>query len=702
MSTRNNPIIFFFISFLIPSSYSLSFNLSTIGPEHQGRFINVTGDASITNQGIQVTPNELALGPMHVMGRATYIKPLHLWDRASGNLTDFTTQFSFVIDSFGNNTYADGLAFFLGPVGSSIQSWSCGGSLGIGNSDIPLGSTPYSFVAVEFDTCQNTDYDLLGGPHIGIDINTMASVNTTTWQNNVTLGLQNDAWISYNATSMMLRVEVTSVSGNMTRRDSLSYEVDLRDILPEYVTFGFSAATGKSYETHTVRSWQFSSNFEVHVTSKEITPITAPAPGSRNSGAGPHDPKNKTRFVIVGSYIGLSVIIFIMAFASYCLWWRKKYKKGSSDYEEEDHPDMDMEFEKGSGAKRFSYNELVLATTNFSNEGKLGEGGFGGVYKGFLRETDSYIAVKRVSDGSKQGLKEYASEVKIISQLRHRNLVQLIGWCHQRGELMLVYEFMPNGSLDSYLFKSKSILSWEVRYKIAQGLALGLLYLHEEWERCVVHRDIKSSNIMLDSNFNAKLGDFGLARLVDHEKGSQTTVLAGTMGYMAPECVITGRASKETDVYSFGVVLLEIACGRRPIARKNSDQIVLVEWVWSLYGMGKLLDAADPNLSTEFDEREMEQLMTVGLWCVHPDSNNRPSIRQAIQVLSFETSLPILPPELPLPMYSDVTMSSVEIYNITDTYSGSVSDFNYSNYSNSSNVNSSPESKATALLEKRD
>ncbi|KAL3621013.1 hypothetical protein CASFOL_035925 [Castilleja foliolosa] len=699
MSTRNNPIIFFFISFIIiPPSYSLSFNLSTIGPEHQGRFINVTGNASITNQGIQVTPNELALGPTYVMGRATYTEPLHLWDRASRNLTDFTTQFSFVIDSFGNNTYADGLAFFLGSVGSSIQSWSYGGSLGIGNSAIPLGP-PYSFVAVEFDTCKNTDYDLLGGPHIGIDINTMASVNMTTWQNNVTLGLQNDAWISYNATSMMLRVEVTGVSGNRTWRDSLSYEVDLRDILPEYVTFGFSAATGDKFETNSVRSWQFSSNFKVHVTSEQIinrTRALAPAPGS-------HDPENKTRLVIVGSCVGLSVIIFGVALASYCLWWRKKYKKGSSDYhEEEDHPDMDMEFEKGSGAKRFSYNELVIATTNFSNEGKLGEGGFGGVYKGFLRETDSYIAVKRVSDGSKQGLKEYASEVKIISQLRHRNLVQLIGWCHQRGELMLVYEFMPNGSLDSHLFKSKSLLSWEVRYKIAHGLASGLLYLHEEWERCVVHRDIKSSNIMLDSNFNAKLGDFGLARLVDHEKGSQTTVLAGTVGYMAPECVITGRASKETDVYSFGVVLLEIACGRRPIALKDSDQIVLVEWVWSLYGMGKLLDAADPNLSTEFDEREMEQLMTVALWCVHPDSNNRPSIRQAIQVLNFETSLPILPPELPLPMYSDVTMSSVEIYNITDTNSGSVSDFNYSNYSNSSNVNSCPVSKATALLEKRD
>ncbi|KAL3617341.1 L-type lectin-domain containing receptor kinase IX.1 [Castilleja foliolosa] len=343
---------------------------------------------------------------------------------------------------------------------------------------------------------------------------------------------------------------------------------------------------------------------------------------------------------------------------------------------------------------------LVLATKDFAEEEKLGEGGFGGVYKGSLRDGGAGIAVKRVSRGSKQGLKEYVSEVKIISQLRHRNLVQLIGWCHERGELLLVYEFMPNGSLDSHLFKSKSILTWEVRYKIAQGLASGLLYLHEEWERCVVHRDIKSSNIMLDSNFNAKLGDFGLARLVDHEKGSQTTVLAGTMGYMAPECVITGRASKETDIYSFGIVLLEIACGRKPIElkyRENKNQVVLVEWVWSLYGMGKLLEAADPNLSTEFDEREMEQLMTVGLWCVHSDCNHRPSIRQAIYLLNFEAPLPILPPALPVPKYFGPTMS-IEL-NSTGTYSGGVSDpNNYSNYSSSSNVTSSSETNSTALL----
>ncbi|KAF2320629.1 hypothetical protein GH714_029266 [Hevea brasiliensis] len=142
----------------------------------------------------------------------------------------------------------------------------------------------------------------------------------------------------------------------------------------------------------------------------------------------------------------------------------------------------------------------------------------------------------------------------------------------------------------------------------------------KEREQCVVHRDIKSSNIMLDSNFNAKLGDFGLARMMEHGKGLQMTVLAGTMGYMAPECLRTGKASRESDVYSFGVVALEIACGRRPInSMANEEEVQMVSWVWELYGRGKLLEAADPRLCGDFDKQEMKKLMIVGLWCVHPD-----------------------------------------------------------------------------------
>nr|DAD27491.1 TPA_asm: hypothetical protein HUJ06_028959 [Nelumbo nucifera] len=381
---------------------------------------------------------------------------------------------------------------------------------------------------------------------------------------------------------------------------------------------------------------------------------------------------NKTGLVIglvvgLGTLIGLGGVWFII--------WMKRKRAGVKEEDDDDmelDDPMDVEFGKGVGPKRFSYGDLVRATCNFVEEQKLGQGGFGRIYRGFLSDLNLEVAIKKVSEGSKQGIKEYMSEVKIISRLRHKNLVQLIGWCHQRNELLLIYEFMPNGSLDSHLFGQKHSLSWEIRYKIALGLASALFYMHEEWEQCVVHRDIKSSNVMLDSNFNAKLGDFGLARLVDHGQGSQTTVLAGTMGYMAPECVITGKSSKESDVYSYGVVALEIACGRKPVEPwAEASKVRMVEWVWELYGRGKLLEAADSRLvNMGFDEKEMECLMVVGLWCVHPDCNLRPSMKQLIQALGFEAPLPTLPPRMPVPTYYAPPLNA---YDLSTSFSGGVS-----------------------------
>nr|KJB45807.1 hypothetical protein B456_007G329800 [Gossypium raimondii] len=318
------------------------------------------------------------------------------------------------------------------------------------------------------------------------------------------------------------------------------------------------------------------------------------------------------------------------------------------------------EFQNGMELRKFSLVQIAKMTNNFNGE-KLGKGGFGVVYKGYLRDSDTYVAVKRISKASKQGIKEYASEVKIISQLRHKNLVKLIGQCHEKGELILVYELMANSSLDSYLFKGKTLLTWEVRFKIVQDLASALFYLHEEGDHCVLHRDIKASNIMLDSSFNAKLGDFGLARLVDHEKASQTTHLAGTLGYLAPECVSSGKASKESDVYSFGVVALEIACGRRSIESKYEEsQVPLVAWVWDSYGSQRLLDVADPKLSMNFDAKQMECLLMIGLWCVHPDQHFRPSIRQTIQVLNFEAPWPKLPSTRPTATYNAQITSEIQ------------------------------------------
>ncbi|KAJ4780838.1 receptor lectin kinase [Rhynchospora pubera] len=212
---------------------------------------------------------------------------------------------------------------------------------------------------------------------------------------------------------------------------------------------------------------------------------------------------------------------------------------------------------------------------------------------------------------------------------------------------------MHNGSLDTHLYHKESVLAWPVRHQIALGLGSALLYLHSECQKCVVHRDIKPSNVMLDSSFNAKLGDFGLARLIEHNSAAQT-IPAGTLGYIAPECVITGQASTESDVYSFGVVLLEIACGRRPVVVHNDEnKAVFIKWVWDLYANNSILDAIDSRLIGNFETEEAERLSVVGLWCAHPDYTLRPSIRQAVSVLQFEAPLPDLPLKMPVLMYAN-------------------------------------------------
>ncbi|TVU25995.1 hypothetical protein EJB05_28519, partial [Eragrostis curvula] len=268
---------------------------------------------------------------------------------------------------------------------------------------------------------------------------------------------------------------------------------------------------------------------------------------------------------------------------------------------------MEDKFKNGAGPKRFDYNVLADATCHFSDDQKLGEGGFGSVYRGFIADLNLDVAIKRVSSSSKQGKKEYSSEVTIISQMRHRNLVQLVGWCHRGDKLLLVYQLMPNGSLDAHLYNDEKMLPWSLRYDIILGIGSALLYLHQDCEQGVLHRDIKPSNVMLDDTFNAKLGDFGLARLVDHEQGTHMTELAGTMGYMDPECTTTGRFSTESDMYSFGVVLLEVACGRRPVVVLQDNTVIhLAQQVSELYRNGDL------RLNGDFNVPQMERVLAVG------------------------------------------------------------------------------------------
>ncbi|KAJ9177470.1 hypothetical protein P3X46_012686 [Hevea brasiliensis] len=621
-------LLFFFLP-LLPLAISVHFNIPRFGPE-----VNIVlyhGDAAPSSGGVVELISKYDYTCR--VGWAVYAERIMLWDSTTGKLSDFTSHFSFNIDTRGASKYGHGLAFFLGPVGFEIPPNSASGFLGLFNTST-MDSSQNQIIMVEFDSFPNEEWDpkpLV--EHVGINNNSLASAVHTAWNASFHSGDTADVWVTYNAKTKNLSVFWTyKKTSNPQENTSLFYIIDLKEVLPEWVTIGFSAATGQYGERLQLQSWEFNSSLNFQ---------------------GKNGNSSKRTRIIVG--VGVSVCVLaggtivgiLISFRR-----RKKQMMARKKGEERNLTSVNEDLERRAGPRRFSYEDLVSATNNFSEERMLGKGGFGAVYKGYLIDMDLAIAVKKISRGSRQGKKEYITEVKTIGQLRHRNLVQLLGWCHDKGEFLLVYEFMPNGSLDAHLFGKRAPLKWPVRYKISLGLASALLYLHEEWEQCVVHRDVKSSNVMLDSNFNAKLGDFGLARLTDHEIGPQTTGLAGTLGYLAPEYISTRRASKESDVYSFGVVALEIASGRRAIDHiEQENEMNLVEWIWELYGHGKLHLAADKKLHMDYEEKQVECLIIVGLWCAHPDHNLRPSMRQAIQVLNFEAPLPNLPAKMPVPMF---------------------------------------------------
>jgi serine/threonine protein kinase len=327
------------------------------------------------------------------------------------------------------------------------------------------------------------------------------------------------------------------------------------------------------------------------------------------------------------------------------------------------------DWEVDFGPHRFSYKDLFHSTEGFENKNLLGVGGFGRVYKGLLPRSRLKIAVKRVSHDSKQGIKEFIAEIVSIGCLQNRNLVPFLGYCRRKGELLLVYEYMPNGSLDKYLYgkEDNTVLSWAHRFRIIKGIAAGLLYLHEEWEKVVVHRDIKASNVLLDDEMNGRLGDFGLARLYDHGIDPQTTDVVGTIGYLAPELARSGNATPPTDVFAFGMFVLEVTCGQRPVNHQNTEdnQLILIDWVIDKVQKGSFSDTLDARLKGSYDVGEACLALTIGILCSHPFAKARPTMRQVMQYLNGETE----PPELSFEMLDLMQNEEFEPYIISYTVS---------------------------------
>ncbi|XP_057822012.1 cysteine-rich receptor-like protein kinase 43 [Cryptomeria japonica] len=327
----------------------------------------------------------------------------------------------------------------------------------------------------------------------------------------------------------------------------------------------------------------------------------------------------------------------------------------------------------------FNLENIKAATRSFHDDNKLGQGGFGTVYKGTMPD-GKQIAVKKLSVQSLQGKKEFLNEVKLVAKIQHRNLVNLLGCCAQGSERLLVYEFLPNKSLDKILFhpeRSKE-LNWHRRLNIILGVARGLLYLHEDSQLPIIHRDIKASNILLDENLEPKISDFGLARLFRRDETHVSTRVAGTFGYMAPEYAMLGQLSIKADVYSFGVVILEIISGKKNTNIDLSPDFgSLLEWVWRSYMGGNIVDVIDRSIIESVPNDEVSRCIHVGLLCAQTNTSLRPSMTSVYAMLLnlSVTNLPnpINPTFLNLTQKDDSSHTSASTSTSTSTVGSTTS-----------------------------
>ncbi|KAL9438078.1 hypothetical protein AB3S75_023864 [Citrus x aurantiifolia] len=375
---------------------------------------------------------------------------------------------------------------------------------------------------------------------------------------------------------------------------------------------------------------------------------TEPSILAGNQASGRGKQRKMWMIIVLASVVALLLVVF--ASTGYFFATKKitRKRKGTARKQIQLHKigdanDTDFHYQHVQGrdndlkAQDFfiDLETLNLATSNFSDSNILGQGGFGPVYKGVLSDGKE-VAVKRLSSCSEQGTAEFTNEVLLILKLQHKNLVKLLGFCVDGDEKLLVYEFMPNGSLDAILFdpRKRGILCWSKCTNIVNGIAKGMLYLHEDSRLRIVHRDLKASNVLLDSDMNSKISDFGMARIFAESEGEANTVrIVGTYGYMAPEYAMEGLYSKKSDVFSFGVLLIEIITGRR-----NAGFNQLLAYAWHLWNEGNVLELVDPLLTdTSFSDDEFSRYIHIGLLCVQEDAFDRPTMSSVAPMLKGET-----------------------------------------------------------------
>lgn len=624
--------MFFMISTCESSDDNFGFSYNGFRPSSSAN-LSLDGIAEFTANGLLKLTNSTK----QQKGHAFYPNLIRFKNSSNGSdAFSFSTSFVFAIVSEYPVLSGHGIVFVISPT-RGFPTALPSQYLGLFN-ETSNGKPENHVAAVELDTIQSREFQDINDNHVGIDINGLKSEkaepagyypdsDSDSQVRNLTLisGKPMRLWVEYNGFTKEIVVTLAPINVAKPKKPLLSVPYDLSPILNQNMYVGFSSSTGSVLTSHYVLGW----SFKINGVAPELD--LSQLPKLPRVG-----PKEKSKLLTIGLPLVLAVaLLSIVSSVIYYVQRKRKFAEVVEDWE------LDY------GPHRFKYKDLYVATRGFKDKELLGTGGFGRVYRGVLPESKSEIAVKRVSHESRQGMKEFVAEIVSIGRLRHRNLVPLLGYCRRKGELLLVYEYMPNGSLDRLLYdQPKYTLNWDQRFHVIKGVARGLFYLHEEWEQIVIHRDVKASNVLLDGQLNGRLGDFGLARLYDHGTDPQTTHVVGTLGYLAPEHTRTGKATMATDVFAFGAFLLEVATGRRPIEpRATAEDVVLVDWVFSYWNRGSVIEAVDPNMGEDYVRGEVEMVLKLGLLCSHSEPTARPSMRQVILYLDGALTLP---KELPL------------------------------------------------------
>ncbi|KAA8517995.1 hypothetical protein F0562_015469 [Nyssa sinensis] len=519
------------------------------------------------------------------MSHAFYNLPVQFKNHVNGSVHSFSTTFVFAINPLSPGKLAgDGMAFVISP-SKELPGAQQGQYLGLFNLTTN-GNNSDHIVAVELDTHENFEQGDIDDNHVGIDIDSPKSI----------------------------RSEHASY---FTDKNGGFKNLSLKSGRPmQFMYVGFSSSNAAFSSAYYIMGWSFSTNGPAQGLDPSRLPLL------------PWIVQKHTAIIRKCLIVALSLtgsIFFVLVILRVLkILGKRQFKQALEDWEIQYQP------------HRFTYKDLYTATRGFKDQELLGQGGFGKVYRGVLPTSNIQVAVKRVAHDSRQGMREFVTEIVTIGRLRHPNLVQLLGYCRHKQELLLVYDYMPNGSLDKFLYdQPERRLNWAQRFRIIKNVASGLFYLHQQWIQVVIHRDIKASNILIDGEMNGRLGDFGLAKLCDHGTNPQTSHVVGTLGYMAPELAQTGKANTTTDLYAFGAFMLEVVCGRR-----SPQEIILINWVFDCWERGNILEVVDPKLGNEYVAEEVKLVLELGLLCSHAMAAARPSMSTMVQYLEGEAQLP--------------------------------------------------------------